>query len=135
MKLPIRPARVGPEFQHLHLGFTARPLAFSRLSRFAREPLTNRRLITKSKHETNVRRNSTAALVLAVLFALMIRVEGAERQKLHGHVPEAVARLRPQPVGRVPGTNQLHLAISSLLHNTNAMAQRQRGHQRGQTIT
>jgi hypothetical protein len=41
---------------------------------------------------------------------------------LIGHVPEAVRRLHLQPVGRYPATNQLRLAITLPLRNTNEMA-------------
>jgi len=61
--------------------------------------------------------------VLAMPLALTLNVWGAQSQKLHGHVPEAVARLGLQPLGRLPATNRLNLAISLPLHNTNAMAQ------------
>jgi hypothetical protein len=40
----------------------------------------------------------------------------ADRQFLYGHVPPVVARL--QPVGRLPGTNSLNLAIGLPLRNT-----------------
>jgi subtilase family serine protease len=42
---------------------------------------------------------------------------------LRGHVPEAVARLGLMPVGRLPATNRLNLAIGLPLRNTNALNQ------------
>jgi hypothetical protein len=46
-----------------------------------------------------------------------------ERQVLLGHVPAAVARLGLRPVGRLPATNRLNLAIGLPLRNTNALNQ------------
>ena len=48
---------------------------------------------------------------------------GVERQVLPGHVPEAVALLGLRPVGRLPATNRLNLAIGLPLRNTNALNQ------------
>jgi uncharacterized repeat protein (TIGR03803 family) len=45
----------------------------------------------------------------------------AERQVLRGHVPEAIARLNLRPVGRLPATKRLNLAIGLPLRNTNAL--------------
>ena len=45
----------------------------------------------------------------------------AGRKTLHGHVPAAVARLNLQPVGRLPATQQLHLAIGLPLRNEDAL--------------
>ena len=41
----------------------------------------------------------------------------ADRQLAPGHVPAAVARGKSLPLGRLPGTNQLHLAIGLPLRN------------------
>jgi uncharacterized repeat protein (TIGR03803 family) len=57
----------------------------------------------------------------AMLLAFSSPSLGAERQTLRGHVPEAVARLNLQPVGRLPATNRLRLAIGLPLRNTNAL--------------
>jgi subtilase family serine protease len=46
----------------------------------------------------------------------------AAQQVLHGHVPEAIARLHLQPIGRLPATNRLHLAIGLPLRNREALA-------------
>ena len=53
---------------------------------------------------------------------------GAERQMLRGHVPAAVAKLNLRPVGRLPATNRLNLAIGLPLRNTNALNQSAPGH-------
>lgn len=58
------------------------------------------------------------ALFLAVLGQLS--AQAADVQILHGHVPAAVARL--QPLGRLPATNQLRLAIGLPLRNPEALA-------------
>jgi uncharacterized repeat protein (TIGR03803 family) len=44
-----------------------------------------------------------------------------DRQVLRGHVPSAVAKMNLQPVGRLPATNRLNLAIGLPLRNTNAL--------------
>jgi uncharacterized repeat protein (TIGR03803 family) len=67
-------------------------------------------------------RTVTAAVFLAIMLALATPASTVERHTLRGHVPEAVSRLRLQPLGRLPATNRLHLAIGLPLHNTNAMA-------------
>ena len=41
---------------------------------------------------------------------------------LHGHVPEAIARLNLQPTGRLPGTNRLHLVLGLPLRNPAALS-------------
>ncbi len=45
----------------------------------------------------------------------------AQRQELHGHVPQAVKRLNLQTVGRLSGTNRLHLAVGLPLRNQQAL--------------
>ncbi len=52
---------------------------------------------------------------------LCATAEAADRQVLRGHVPPAVAKLNLQPVGRLPATNRLYLAIGLPLRNTNAL--------------
>ena len=44
-----------------------------------------------------------------------------DRQVLHGHVPRAIADLNLQPMGLLPGTNRLHLAIGLPLRNQEAL--------------
>ena len=62
----------------------------------------------------------TTALASAML--LCARAGAVERKVLPGHVPPAVAKLKLQPIGRLPATNQLRLAIGLPLRNTNEMA-------------
>ena len=62
-----------------------------------------------------------AALSSALLLLSTAPAGATERQVLRGHVPEAVARLNLQPVGRLPATNRLNLAIGLPLRNTNAL--------------
>src|SRR5476649_3006567 len=50
-------------------------------------------------------------LVVALMFSFSVFAQTAPRQSLHGHVPAAIARYNLQPTGRLPGTNQLRLAI------------------------
>jgi subtilase family serine protease len=59
------------------------------------------------------------ALICAVLCPVLSG-QAAEMRTLPGHVPEAVARL--QPLGRVPATNRLRLAISLPLRNQDALS-------------
>ena len=54
-------------------------------------------------------------LGLALLFGPIRSSLAADRQFLHGHVPPAAARL--QPLGHLPGTNYLNLAIGLPLRN------------------
>lgn len=54
-------------------------------------------------------------LGVTLLFGLIRSSSAADRQFLHGHVPPAAARL--QPLGHLPGTNYLNLAIGLPLRN------------------
>jgi hypothetical protein len=63
-----------------------------------------------------------AGLWLAAMLAVTSPSSGADRQRLRGHVPEAVARLGLQPAGRLPATNRLNLAIGLPLRNTNELS-------------
>ncbi|MGO9527881.1 MAG: protease pro-enzyme activation domain-containing protein [Verrucomicrobiia bacterium] len=56
---------------------------------------------------------------LLLLFATAAKA--AERQLLNGHVPTAVTQLNLQPVGRLPSTNRLHLAVGLPLRNKEAL--------------
>ena len=63
--------------------------------------------------------------LVAVVGALLLspfttRAQAAERQVLHGHVPAVVARLLP--VGSLPGTNRLNLAIGLPLRNPEGLS-------------
>ncbi len=62
-----------------------------------------------------------AVVLLSLLLTFTPPASGVERQTLRGHVPEAVARLGLQPLGRLPATNRLNLAIGLPLRNTNAL--------------
>ena len=61
------------------------------------------------------------ALLLAVFGSVPLAM-GARQPSLNGHVPEAVRRLHLQPLGRLPATNELNLAICLPLRNTNELA-------------
>ena len=54
-------------------------------------------------------------LVVCLLLVLASGLHAGQRQVLRGHVPAAAARL--QPVGRLPATNRLELAIGLPLRN------------------
>jgi subtilase family serine protease len=57
------------------------------------------------------------------LFALLtMSATAAERQVLHGHVPPAVAQLGLQPIGRLPATDRLHIAINLPLRNNESLS-------------
>ena len=62
-----------------------------------------------------------AAVSGAALLLFTTPGSAAERQVLRGHVPAAVARLNLRPVGRLPATKRLNLAIGLPLRNTNAL--------------
>jgi hypothetical protein len=55
-----------------------------------------------------------------LLFATTARA--ADREVLHGHVPTAVTKLNLQPVGQLPSTNRLHLAIGLPLRNSQVLS-------------
>ncbi|MGA2661392.1 MAG: protease pro-enzyme activation domain-containing protein [Verrucomicrobiota bacterium] len=59
--------------------------------------------------------NRLKLVVVCSISFLAVSVHAVERQVLRGHMPAAVARL--QPVGLLPGTNRLHLAIGLPFHN------------------
>ena len=56
-------------------------------------------------------------VVMAGVGTLLTLPAAIAQQILPGHVPEAVSRLRLQPTDRLPGTNQLALAIGLPLRN------------------
>ncbi len=58
---------------------------------------------------------------LAVLLTLTSSVCTSAAQLLRGHVPEVVARLGLQAVGRLPATNRLSLVIGLPLRDTNTL--------------
>jgi hypothetical protein len=60
---------------------------------------------------TGLRFGTTVMAALASVMLFCSSARAADRQKLRGHVPTAVAKLGLQPEGRLPGTNQLRLAI------------------------
>ena len=57
-----------------------------------------------------------------MLLAFASGSPAAECQVLRGHVPAAVAKLNLRPIGRLPATNRLNLAIGLPLRNTNALS-------------
>ncbi len=59
---------------------------------------------------------------LGLLALLTPPTRAAERQILHGHVPEVVARLNLQPVDQLPATNRLYLLIGLPLRNQGAFS-------------
>src|ERR1022692_555208 len=54
---------------------------------------------------------SKTAPGLVMLFLCTVPVPAADRQLLHGHVPKAVSNLKLPPVGRLPATTTLQVAI------------------------
>jgi len=54
---------------------------------------------------------------LALFAQLTPLTQAANRQTLHGHVPDAVTKLNLQPLGALLTTNQLHLGINLPLRN------------------
>ena len=68
-------------------------------------------------------KNQSISLALnvgvACFFAVTAQAQTTGKQRLHGHIPEAVSRL--QPIGRMPGTNRLSLAIGLPLRNEAAL--------------
>ena len=54
---------------------------------------------------------------VSVLLVFTTPAWAAEKQVLSGHIPTVVSKLNLQPVGRLPSTNTLHLAIGLPLRN------------------
>ena len=67
----------------------------------------------------NITSQMFAGLLLFLLSATP--APAAERQMLHGHVPDAVAKLNLQSVGRLPATTRLHMSITLPLRNNEAL--------------
>ena len=63
------------------------------------------------------------AAMVAALHPITTCAQGAGRQLLRGHVPEAIARLRLPATGRLPATNGLNLAIGLPLRNQAELAE------------
>ncbi len=61
------------------------------------------------------------SLCLVLLFAFPGSGMAADKQTLHGHVPEAVRRLNLKPLGRPAGSTPMHLVIGLPLHNQDAL--------------
>lgn len=67
--------------------------------------------------------NKPSKLVACLtLVFLAIPALAAERQTLHGYVPAAVAKLKLQPMGRLPATNRIYMVIALPAHNLQALA-------------
>jgi subtilase family serine protease len=54
---------------------------------------------------------------VACFFAITAKAQTTGKQRLHGHLPEAVARFHLQPTGRLSATQHLNLAIGLPLRN------------------
>jgi len=80
---------------------------------------------TKTSHSDQRGLRSAAAFIAAIGSAtLFCAAAGAvDRQVLRSHVPAALARFKLEPLGRLPATNRLQLAIALPLRNTNELAQ------------
>jgi hypothetical protein len=66
-------------------------------------------------------RLAAAIAMAAALFTFTARAQGVGRQLLHEHVPPAIARFHLQPIGPLPATNRLNLAIGLPLRNQAAL--------------
>ncbi len=60
-------------------------------------------------------------IVPVLALALVAPAQAAESRQLTGHVPAAVAKLNLQPIGRLPATTRLNLAIGLPLRNQSAL--------------
>ncbi|MGO9611278.1 MAG: LamG-like jellyroll fold domain-containing protein [Verrucomicrobiia bacterium] len=60
-------------------------------------------------------------IVPALALTLVSPAQAVERRQLTGHVPAAVAKLNLQPIGRLPATTRLNLAIGLPLRNQGAL--------------
>ena len=66
----------------------------------------------------------TKMLLIAVMASagtVLTAPSATAQQILYGHVPETVARLHLRPIGRLPATNRLHLAIGLPFRNKEAL--------------
>jgi uncharacterized repeat protein (TIGR03803 family) len=79
---------------------------------------------TKTSHSNRGGLRSVGTLLIGLAgVALLCASAGAvDRHVLRGHVPPAVAKLNLQPIGPLPATNRLRLAIGLPLRNTNDLA-------------
>ena len=59
----------------------------------------------------NVKTKTLIIVVVAIVGSILVPTSATAQQILHGHVPEAIARLHLQPKGRLAATNELWLAI------------------------
>ena len=102
--------------------FNARAAVVSRKGGFFGRSFSKLGRSTLQGHPTimTMKQISSVWMVASIFFAMV--ASAAERQALHGHVPEAVARLHLQPIGRLPATNRLHLAIGLPLRNREPLA-------------
>ena len=70
-------------------------------------------------------KNQSISLALRVgvacFFAITAQAQTTGKQRLHGHLPEAVARFHLQPTGRLSATQHLNLAIGLPLRNEAAL--------------
>ena len=70
-------------------------------------------------------KNQRLSLVLSVgvacFFAVAAQAQTTGKQRLHGHLPEAVARFHLQPAGPLSATQHLNLAIGLPLRNQEAL--------------
>src|SRR5689334_15328593 len=78
----------------------------------------------KTKLRGHIIRSATGALLLSSAIIALTSIasvggSGGADKILPGHMPEAVKLL--QPVGRLPASNHLHLAISLQLPNEDAL--------------
>jgi subtilase family serine protease len=64
-------------------------------------------------------RTILASVMFLVSFTATTNAAG--QQVVHGHVPEAIARLHLQPIDRLPATNHLHLAFILPQRNQEAL--------------
>ena len=78
-------------------------------------------MINQSSKFAGLSSNRGLALWLVLLFGFSDSGMAAEKQTLHGHVPNAVARLNLKPLGRLSGTNTMRLLIGLPLHNQEAL--------------
>jgi uncharacterized repeat protein (TIGR03803 family) len=78
---------------------------------------------TKTSDSNRGGLSSAVTLIIAVVGVTLYRASAGavDRQVLGGNVPPTVAKLNLQPVGRLPATNQLRLAIGLPLRHTNEL--------------
>src|SRR3974390_2505007 len=84
------------------------------------ELVVGRKPRSRKHNHTKINRMKGKIFICSSLVLVAMQLPAAERQSLHGHVPPSISQLAP--MGRLPASNSLVLAIGLPLRNTNELA-------------